>query len=266
MPPHRHRADPAAELRTGLALVRMDCAALLSVQVDGLLERAARRPRRAGDPDWWRVALAGPADELDDGWARRAGPLLRRAQAARTLGRLGVNVAQITHVPSRPAAEVLGSAAVGVLPPSPARSGSRAGALFPGALLSGSVLSGSALSGSLLSGAAGIGRVLPASGPGPLLVLAGLVLLGLAGAALRGRSIRAARARELALRVRAAVLAAAERELVRRTLDVERRPVTRTPVTRTPVTRTPVTRTPVTRTRVPGGRATSHAVGAGRAA
>ncbi|GAA1403695.1 hypothetical protein GCM10009613_65170 [Pseudonocardia kongjuensis] len=95
------------------------------------------------------------------------------------------------------------------------------GALLPGTLLPGTLLPGTLLPGALLSGLLGAGRLLPAAGPGLLLVLSGLVLLGGAGIAARSRAARVARAREIAHRVRAAVLAAADRELIRRTLDAE---------------------------------------------
>ena len=57
---------PVGDLRSVLALARMECAATLSSQVDGVVERAVRQPARAADPAWWSAALAGPAGEVDD--------------------------------------------------------------------------------------------------------------------------------------------------------------------------------------------------------
>jgi hypothetical protein len=226
MSPNRRPALLAAELRPVLALARMDCVAALSSQVDGLVERAVRQPRRAVDPAWWAAELGGPARAFDDAWARGSGPVSRRAVAAGALRHRRVEVTRITHGVSRPAGPLLISAATGALPrprprrrPSPARPGRRGA---PGAGLSGAVLSGTVLSGSAVSGLAGAGRALPAAWPGALLVLSGVLLLVGAGAGLRVRAVREARAREVAARVRAAVLATAERELVRRSLDVER--------------------------------------------
>ncbi|BBG05551.1 hypothetical protein PSA01_60610 [Pseudonocardia saturnea] len=199
----------------------------LSSQVDGLVEAAVRRPARAGDARWWRAALDRPACDLDDGWSRRAGPPVRRAGAARALGRPGQRVTQITHSGSPVSGSVLVPAALGALPGSrvPRSRRGRPTHRPPGSGVAGLLVSGAAtgalLPGAWLSGLLGAGRVLPAAGPGVLLVLAGLVLLGGAGLAVRVRAARVARAREIAHRVRAAVLAAADRELIRRTLDAE---------------------------------------------
>lgn len=248
--------DPSGELRPVLALARMDCAATLSSQVDGVVERAARQPGRAVDPAWWAAALHRPAREFDDGWARRCGPALRRAGSARTLRRTGSGVTDITHAGSRSAAPILAAAAAATLPAprrsaGPARPGSAGpllpGTLLPGSVLPGSVLSGTLLSGSVLSGIAGAWRLLPGAGPGLLLVLSGLALLAGAAVAARVRTVRVARARETAARVRTAVLAAAERELIRRTLDAERTAGVGAPV-------------------VTGARSAPRRAGAGRAA
>ena len=190
------RPDPSGELRPVLALARMDCAATLSSQVDELLERAARRPGRAVDPDWWAMALQEPAVEFDDGWARRCGPALRRAGASRTLRHPRVGVTEITHggsrrpesrsrVPRGPvprsgaacsgsarrAGPVLVAAAVGALPTRRSRRATgRARRPVAGSGVvagpsgsppqRGTAPSGSALSGSVLSGSLASGTVL----------------------------------------------------------------------------------------------------------
>ncbi|MEV1294003.1 hypothetical protein [Pseudonocardia sp. NPDC049635] len=223
----RRRADPLIELRPLLALARMDCAAHLSSQVDGMVEQVAQRPSRAADRRWWASELARSARELDEGWSRRAGPPVRRAGGVRALGRPGSSVTHITHAGSSSSGPILVAAGLGAVPgagvprsrrraPVPGAPGSGTlGLLVPG------LATGTLLPGAWLSGLLGAGRFLPAAGPGVLLVLSGLALLGGAGVALRVRSARAARAREIAHRVRAAVLGAADRELIRRTLDAE---------------------------------------------
>ncbi|MBC3194583.1 hypothetical protein H7X46_26390 [Pseudonocardia sp. C8] len=180
--------------------------------------------------------------EITHAPSRSAGPVLAAAAAA-ALPRSGARARRSASGRTAPAASRIpyptgpraraGRRARGAARPARSAGGRVPGAgitgavvsgavVLPGGLASGPVLSGSVLSGSVLSGLAGAGRVLPAAGPGLLLVLAGLVLLAGAGIAARLRAVRAARARAIAVRVRAAVLAAADRELIRRTLDAER--------------------------------------------
>jgi hypothetical protein len=198
-------------LRTALDQARADLLATLSVQVDGLTADAARRAGRAGDVRWWTAALDGPARTLDDAWARRSGPVLRRRAAAAALRHQGAYVTHVTHVPSPSCCGALVAAAGRVLAVAPGR---ERGAW------SVSVLSGSAVwVASVLAAGA---RVLPAGGPGVLPALAGLVLLVGALVAARVRVVRSARDRALARRVRDAVLLAADHELLRRISDADR--------------------------------------------
>lgn len=241
-------------LRPDLALARMDCAAALSARLDAVVTEAGRDPRRAADPRWWVAALAGPGRSLDDDWARLAGPPVRRARArSRSWRATGTDLrvllpgARSGAVPDtvRRGPAVLADAAVAALPvPPPRRTPPRRtrgrtrrpstrrrapGAGLAGVAVSGSVLPGSLLSGSAVSGVVGVWRVLPGSGAGTLLVLAGVLLLAGAAVAARVRTVRAARGRALAERVGAAVSVAAERELVRRSLAAERAAATGPP-------------------------------------
>lgn len=203
-------------LRTALDQARADLLATLSVQVDGLVADAARRAGRAGDVRWWTAALDGPARTLDDAWARRSGPVLRRRAAAVALRHQGVHVTHVTHCPSPSCGGALVAAAARVLAVAPGR---ERGA-WSGAVLSGSAVSVLSL---LVAGA----RLLPAGGPGVLPALAGLVLLVGALVAARVRAVRSTRDRALARRVRDAVLVAADRELLRWISDAERSPTGR---------------------------------------
>ncbi|MEQ3554947.1 hypothetical protein WIS52_31160 [Pseudonocardia nematodicida] len=224
MPLFRARVDPLGELRPALAMARMDCAEALSSQVDAVARRAVRRPGRSADPAWWATALEPAGTALDDDWARRCGPALRRAYATVSLGRTGAGMAYVIHPPSRSGAPLLASAAAGALPRSSVRRippGRRAPRVT-GATLTGTLLPVWLGSGSLVSGVLGLRQVVATAGPGLALALAGLVLVIGAVTLARVRTVRAARADELARRVRAAVLAAADRELLRRTLAVER--------------------------------------------
>lgn len=198
-------------LRTALDQIRVDLLATLSAQVDGLAAHAVRRAGRAGDPRWWTAALDGPARTLDDAWARRSGPVLRRRAAATALRHQGVRVTQITHGASRSGGRALTAAAARALAVAPGR---ERGAW------SGAALSGSAVS--VLSILLAVGRLLPAAAPGAPLALAGFVLLAGALVAARVRAVRSARDRALARRVRDAVLAAADRELAAWIAAVER--------------------------------------------
>lgn len=101
-------------LRTALDQIRVDLLATLSAQVDGLAAHAVRRAGRAGDPRWWTAALDGPARTLDDAWARRSGPVLRRRAAATALRHQGVRVTQITHGASQSGGRALTAAAARV--------------------------------------------------------------------------------------------------------------------------------------------------------
>ncbi|MBN9791928.1 MULTISPECIES: hypothetical protein [unclassified Pseudonocardia] len=200
-------------LRTALDQARADLLATLSVQVDGLAADAARRAGRAGDVRWWTAALDGPARTLDDAWARRSGPVLRRRAAAAALRHQGAHVTHVTHGPSPSCGGALVAAAARALAVAPGR---ERGA-WSGAVLSGSAVSVLSL---LVAGA----RLLPAAGPGVLPALAGLVLLVGALVAARVRTVRSTRDRALARRVRDAVLVAADRELLRWISDAERSP------------------------------------------
>ncbi|WP_226361484.1 hypothetical protein [Pseudonocardia sp. ICBG1142] len=185
-------------LRTALDQARVDLLATLSVQVDGLAAHSVRRAGRAGDLRWWTAALDGPARTLDDAWARRSGPVLRRRAAATALRHQGVGVTHITHGASLSGGRALTAAAARALAVAPGRE-------------RGAVLSGSAVS--VLSILLAVGRLLPVAGPGAPLALAGFVLLAGALVAARVRAVRSARDRALARRVRDAVLTAADREL-----------------------------------------------------
>lgn len=200
-------------LRTALDQARTDLLATLSVQVDGLAADSARRAGRAGDLRWWTAALDGPARTLDDAWARRSGPVLRRRAAAAALRHQGAYVTHVTHFPSPSSRGALAAAVAGALAVAPRRE--------HGAW-SGAVLSGSAVS--VLSVVVAGARLLPAGGPGLPPALAGLVLLVGALVAARVRVVRSTRDRALARWVRDAVLVAADRELARWIADAERSP------------------------------------------
>ncbi|WP_224387577.1 hypothetical protein [Pseudonocardia sp. ICBG1293] len=204
--------------RTALDLARADLLATLSVQVGGLVTSAARRRGRAGDAGWWSAALAGPARALDDAWARRCGPLLRRRVAASALRHQGARVMHITHVASPSSGGVLAAAAAGVLGAAPARERGvwAVAAVGPAVPVLSLLLAG--------------GRLFGVGGPGVPAALAGLVLLGGVLVVARVRTVRSSRDRALARRVCDAVLAAADRELLRRVADAEPTPAGRAPL------------------------------------
>ncbi|MEJ8281796.1 hypothetical protein [Pseudonocardia spirodelae] len=169
----------------------------LSAQVEALCAAALRRPGRAADARWWADRLSPLDRALDDHRRRRHGPPVRRRAAAAALRREGPRVTHITHVPSPPDGAALALAAAAALPDG--RPGRRLGALLPVV--------------PALPAAVAVARSLPASGPGTVLVAAGLALLAGAAVAVRLRAARGSRDRECVRRVRAAVLAAAQRAL-----------------------------------------------------